>query len=47
MSLFLLRAAIEDGKCVVIGLLTTGEAQTLDRLEREEGELSEFVSTAK
>ena len=38
--------AIEAGKCVVIGLQSTGEARTLDQLDAE-GELSEFVSSAK
>ncbi len=37
---------IKMGKCVVIGLQSTGEARTLETLEREE-ELSDFVSTAK
>ncbi|XP_055854465.1 protein strawberry notch isoform X5 [Episyrphus balteatus] len=41
------REAIKYGKCVVIGLQSTGEARTLEQLEREEGELSDFVSTAK
>ena len=34
------------GKCVVIGLQSTGEARTVEALEREE-ELTDFVSTAK
>ncbi len=34
------------GKCVVIGLQSTGEARTLEAVEREE-ELTDFVSTAK
>ncbi|CAF1235122.1 unnamed protein product [Adineta ricciae] len=38
--------AIRDGKCVVIGLQSTGEAKTLEQLE-ELGELNDFVSTAK
>ncbi len=37
---------IKAGKCVVIGLQATGEARTLEAVEREE-ELSDFVSTAK
>ncbi len=37
---------IKMNKCVVIGLQSTGEARTLDVLEREE-ELTDFVSTAK
>lgn len=41
------REAIKHGKCVVIGLQSTGEARTLEQLEREDGELSDFVSTAK
>lgn len=39
--------AIKMGKCVVIGLQSTGEARTLEQLERDDGELSDFVSTAK
>ena len=34
------------GKCIVIGLQSTGEARTLEQVEREE-ELSDFVSTSK
>ncbi|KAH8306847.1 hypothetical protein KR018_007144, partial [Drosophila ironensis] len=41
------RESIKYGKCVVIGLQSTGEARTLDQLERDDGELSDFVSTAK
>lgn len=41
------REAMKHGKCVVIGLQSTGEARTLEQLEREDGELSDFVSTAK
>lgn len=41
------KKAVEDGKCVVIGLQSTGEARTLDILEQEDGELNDFVSTAK
>lgn len=39
--------AIADGKCAVIGLQSTGEARTLEALDRDDGELSDFVSTAK
>lgn len=39
--------AIANDKCVVIGLQFTGEARTLDELERNDGELTDFVSTAK
>ena len=35
------------GKCVVIGMQSTGEARTLEQLERDEGELTDFVSTSK
>ncbi len=38
---------MKDGKCVVIGLQSTGEARTLEALEREGDDLNEFVSTAK
>ncbi|KAL1501972.1 hypothetical protein ABEB36_007190 [Hypothenemus hampei] len=41
------REAIKMGKCVVIGLQSTGEARTLEQLERDDGELTDFVSTAK
>lgn len=41
------REAIKYGKCVVIGLQSTGEARTLEQLEKDDGELSDFVSTAK
>ncbi|CAG0894216.1 unnamed protein product [Darwinula stevensoni] len=43
----LAREAIKMGKCVVIGLQSTGEARTLEALEKEDGTLTEFVSTAK
>ena len=38
--------AVKCGKCVVIGLQSTGEARTLEQIENE-GELTDFVSTAK
>lgn len=38
--------AINCQKCVVVGLQSTGESQTLDFLE-ENGDVTEFVSTAK
>lgn len=47
IGVFLVREAIKCGKCVVIGLQSTGEARTLEQLERDDGELSDFVSTAK
>lgn len=40
------RNAIHSGKCVVIGLQSTGEARTLEQID-ECGEINEFVSTAK
>lgn len=39
------KEALEQGKCVVIGLQTTGEAKTLEALE--DGDINEFLSTAK
>lgn len=41
------KQAVAEGNCAVIGLQSTGEARTLDVLEREDGELTEFISTAK
>ncbi|XP_071944970.1 protein strawberry notch homolog 1-like [Antedon mediterranea] len=41
------RESVKNGKCVVIGLQSTGEARTLDALEEAGGELNDFVSTAK
>lgn len=38
--------AVRCGKCVVIGLQSTGEARTLEQIEND-GELTDFVSTAK
>ncbi len=38
--------AVKSGKCVVIGLQSTGEARTLEHID-DEGEISDFVSTAK
>lgn len=43
----LARDAVKTNRCVVIGLQSTGEARTLEQLDREDGELSDFVSTAK
>lgn len=39
--------AVKDGKCVVIGLQSTGEARTLEELALQGGKLDDFVSTAK
>ncbi|OQV20491.1 Protein strawberry notch-like protein 1 [Hypsibius exemplaris] len=41
------KEAIRDGKCVVIGLQSTGEARTLEQLEDNRGVLNDFVSTSK
>uniref|UniRef100_A0AC35TN79 AAA_34 domain-containing protein n=1 Tax=Rhabditophanes sp. KR3021 TaxID=114890 RepID=A0AC35TN79_9BILA len=41
------KEALKNNKCVVIGLQSTGEARTLEQLEENGGELTEFVSTAK
>uniref|UniRef100_A0A3B4X1X8 Protein strawberry notch homolog 1 n=1 Tax=Seriola lalandi dorsalis TaxID=1841481 RepID=A0A3B4X1X8_SERLL len=43
----LAREDVQNGKCVVIGLQSTGEARTLEALEEGGGELNDFVSTAK
>ena len=43
----LTKRALEEGKCVVIGLQSTGEARTLEQLERNDGELNGFISTTK
>lgn len=43
----LARDALKSNKCVVIGLQSTGEAKTLEALEDQGGELTDFVSTAK
>lgn len=43
----LAREAVKSGKCVVIGLQSTGEARTLEQVEELGGELNDFVSTAK
>ena len=47
MAVQLSRDAIKSSRCVVIGLQSTGEARTLEEVEKGEGELTEFVSTAK
>lgn len=41
------REALSNGKCVVIGLQSTGEARTLEQLDKDDGELTDFISTAK
>lgn len=41
------KEALDHGKCVIIGLQSTGEARTLEQLEESGGELNDFVSTAK
>lgn len=47
LTLTLASEAIKDNRCVVIGLQSTGEARTLEKIEKEDGDLCEFVSTAK
>lgn len=39
------KQALIDGKCVVIGLQSTGEAKTVEALE--DGDINEFISTAR
>jgi hypothetical protein len=46
-SIALAKKAVRDGKCVVVGLQSTGEARTLEQLDQAGGELTDFVSTAK
>ncbi|XP_012940832.1 protein strawberry notch homolog 1 [Aplysia californica] len=43
----LAREAVKFGKCVVIGLQSTGEARTMEQVEEAGGDLTDFVSTAK
>ncbi|OUC47899.1 hypothetical protein D917_06568 [Trichinella nativa] len=43
----LARESVRNGKCVVIGLQSTGEARTLEQLGDCGGELTDFISTAK
>uniref|UniRef100_A0A5K3FI44 Helicase_C_4 domain-containing protein n=2 Tax=Mesocestoides corti TaxID=53468 RepID=A0A5K3FI44_MESCO len=43
----LCKVALSQGKCVVIGLQSTGEAKTLEQVEEMGADLGEFVSTAK
>ncbi|KAI8782569.1 protein strawberry notch 1 [Biomphalaria glabrata] len=43
----LARDAVKNGKCVVIGLQSTGEARTMEQVEEAGGDLTDFVSTAK
>ncbi|XP_037040157.1 protein strawberry notch-like [Bradysia coprophila] len=39
--------AVQAGKCVVIGLQSTGEARMNEELEKCNGELEDYISTAK
>lgn len=39
------KKALEEHKCVVIGLQSTGESKTMEALE--EGDINEFISTAR
>lgn len=41
------REAVKQGKCVVIGLQSTGEARTQELFDDFAGEINDFVSTAK
>ncbi len=41
------KKCLAEGKCIVIGLQSTGEARTMEQLEQEDGELTGFVSTIK
>lgn len=34
-------------QCVVIGLQSTGEARTMEQVDELNGELTDFISTAK
>lgn len=43
----LAKQAIKDGKCVVIGLQSTGEARTMEAIDDADGELDDFVPTIK
>lgn len=47
MCVEIVKKALEQGKCVVIGLQSTGESQTNEALGENEGELETFVSTPK
>ncbi len=38
------KAAVEEGKCIVIGLQSTGEANTNDVVAEKGDELDDFVS---
>ena len=44
-----MQAALEDGKCVVIGLQSTGDARTVEAVAERavDGELDDFVSGPK
>ena len=41
------REALRQKKCVVIGLQSTGESQTMDAMDNIDGDLVDFVSTTK
>uniref|UniRef100_A0A4W4HB97 Protein strawberry notch homolog 2 n=1 Tax=Electrophorus electricus TaxID=8005 RepID=A0A4W4HB97_ELEEL len=43
----LARAEMEQGKCIVIGLQSTGEARTREVLDENDGHLDRFVSAAE
>ena len=46
-AIALSKKALEEGKCVVVGLQSTGEARTLEQLEQCSGEVDDFFSTIK
>ncbi|XP_070205689.1 protein strawberry notch homolog 1-like [Littorina saxatilis] len=43
----IVREAVKAGKCVVMGLQSTGEARTVELVEEQGADLNDFVSTAK
>lgn len=47
MCVEITKQALSQGKCVVIGLQSTGESQTNDAIDEMDGELEDFVSTPK
>uniref|UniRef100_A0AC34R1C4 Uncharacterized protein n=1 Tax=Panagrolaimus sp. JU765 TaxID=591449 RepID=A0AC34R1C4_9BILA len=47
MCVEITKQALAQGKCVVIGLQSTGESQTNEAIDEMDGELEDFVSTPK
>lgn len=39
--------SLQSLQCVVIGLQSTGEARTMEQVDELNGELTDFISTAK